>query len=172
MFVNSLKVGAAVASIAMVSAADPTSMPSSRPTELQGWTYGETATGAACAGTTSDPCGTDHWGEVTGYETCATGEEQSPINIVSAEPDYELRMPEFHITADGCDVSASFNIIVCTHILMSICHFCLGVGSKVSCRCFRSDRARRPHVGGVRASVPGLRRTRISLLRYAVSFTL
>ena len=86
---------------------NPTSTPTSTPTALQAWTYGETSSGDTCTGITTDPCGTAYWGEIAGYELCSTGENQSPINIVSAEPDYELRMPEFHVEHDGCDVSCS-----------------------------------------------------------------
>lgn len=82
----------------------PTSVPTSMPTQLQAWTYGDTSSGASCAGTTSDPCGTEYWGNIAGYEMCSTGTAQSPINIASSEPDFELRMPDFHVLHDGCDV--------------------------------------------------------------------
>jgi carbonic anhydrase len=74
--------------------------------EVTGWTYAETS--SSCAGTVADPCGPEYWDHLPDHagDTCGEGHEQSPVNIVRATPNYELRMPEFHVVADGCDVGS------------------------------------------------------------------
>jgi len=76
---------------------------------VSGWTYAET--GSSCAGTDIDPCGPEYWDHLPDHngDECSAGHEQSPINIARATPNYELRMPDFHVVDDGCDVSGWFN---------------------------------------------------------------